>query len=66
MKHFRTESSADELAVGGAGDGLEHLGHGRPVLSVQIGVNFVKEVEWCWVTSLDGKNQGKSAKTYCC
>lgn len=42
VQHLGSESSANELPVGGVGDGLKHLGHGGTVLRVQIGVNLVK------------------------
>ena len=40
------------------------LGHSCPVLSVEVGVNFVKYVEGGWVRSLDGEDEGEGAKTF--
>lgn len=56
MQHFRPERCADKLAVGRVGDRLEHLGDGCPVLRVEVGVDFVEEVEGCWVAGLDGED----------
>ena len=56
VQHLRTESCADELAVSRVRDGLEHLCDGRSVLCIKVGVDFVEEVEGCWVASLDGED----------
>ena len=63
MQHLRTERRADELAVRRVRDGLEHLRDRRPVLRVQVGVDFIKKVEWCGIACLDGKDKGQRAKT---
>ena len=34
------------------------LGNGGAVLGVEIGVDFVKEVEWGGVAGLDGEDEG--------
>lgn len=39
--------------------------NGRAVLCVQVGVDFVKDVEGRRVSGLDGEDQGETAKTYC-
>lgn len=59
MQHLRPERRADELTVSRVRDGLEHLRHGRPVLRVQVGVDFVEEVERRRVAGLDGEDQGE-------
>lgn len=59
MQHLRPESRADELTVSRVRDGLEHLRHGCPVLRVQIGVDFIKEVEGSRIAGLDGEDQGE-------
>ncbi len=46
------------------GDRLQHVSDGGPVLRVEIGVNFVKEVKWRRVALLDGEHEGESAKTW--
>jgi hypothetical protein len=74
-QHLRSERRADELSAHAArpvlgvlaallrGDLLEHLRDGRAVLSVEVGVDFVEEVEGCWVTLLDGEDEGEGAQT---
>ena len=44
-------------------DGVQHLGDGGAVLRVEVGVNFVEEVEGRWVTALDGENESEGAET---
>lgn len=63
MQHLGTEGRADELTVGRVRDGLEHLRHGSTVLGVEVGVDFIEEVERGRVTGLDGEDQGQGAKT---
>lgn len=38
------------------------LGDGGAVLGVEVGVDFVEEVEGCWVAGLDGKDEGEGAE----
>ena len=33
------------------------------VLSIEIGVDLIKYVEWGWIGSLDGEDERESAKT---
>ena len=47
----------------GRGQGLQVLSNSSAVLSIEIGVNLIKYVEWGWVRSLDGKDKRESAKT---
>lgn len=63
MQHLRSERRADELAISRVGNRLQHLRHSGTVLSVEVGINFVKEVERCRVTGLDGEDQRQSAET---
>lgn len=56
VQHLRAEGRADELAVGGLRDGLEHLRHGGPVLGVEVGVDLVEEVERGRVAGLNGED----------
>lgn len=58
MKHLRPESCADKLAIGGVGNRLQHLSNGCTVLGVEVGVDFVEEVEWRWVAGLDCEDEG--------
>jgi hypothetical protein len=37
------------------------LGHCCSILRVEVGVNFVEEVEWRWITSLDCEDQRQGA-----
>ena len=64
MKHFRSERGADELSVRLLRDRLEHLRYGCAVLGVEVGIDFVEEVERCWIASLDSEDQSQGAKTY--
>lgn len=64
MQHLRSERGADELAVGGVGDGLEHLRHCRSVLRIQVGINLIEQIERRWVAGLDGEDERKSAETW--
>ena len=63
MKHLGAECGANELPVCRVGDGLEHLRHSCPILRIEIGIYFIKEIEWRGIACLDGKDQGKSAET---
>ena len=77
-QHLRSESRADELAahaavaivrVGAAllcRDLLEHLGDGCTILGIEVCVNFVEEVKGCWVTLLNGEDEGKCTQTWEC
>jgi hypothetical protein len=35
----------------------------RAVLGVEVGVNFIEEVEGCWIALLDGEDEGEGAQT---
>lgn len=52
--------------VGGTGraEGGQVFGHGGTILGVEIGIDFVENVEGCWVGGLDGENQGKRTETW--
>lgn len=63
MQHLRSEGCADKLAVSGVGNGLQHLCNGCTVLSVEVGVDFVEEVERCRVAGLDCEDKRESAET---
>jgi hypothetical protein len=39
------------------------LGDGCTVLGVEVGVDFVEEIEWGGVALLDGEDEGKGAQT---
>lgn len=56
MQHLRTECGANELSVRRVGYRLEHLRYGRPILSIEVSVDFVEEVEWCRIAGLDGED----------
>ena len=59
-EHLRAESGTDELAVQAVGlltaDVGEHLGDGGAVLGVEVGVDFVEEVEGGGIALLDGED----------
>tara|TARA_R110002003_G_scaffold104_5_gene8212 strand:- start:1503 stop:1796 length:294 start_codon:yes stop_codon:yes gene_type:complete len=61
--HLRSESSTNELAATIttlstlSTELLEHLGNSSTVLCVEIGINLVEEVEWCWVAFLDREDK---------
>lgn len=55
-QHLRSESRANELSVRRAF--RQHIRNRSSVLRVQIGVDFVEEVERCWVRGLDCENEG--------
>jgi hypothetical protein len=75
-EHFRSESRTDELTSGRSsfsilgfilrpvGEVQEVISHSCSILRVEIGINLVKDVEWCWVCGLDGEDEGKTAKTW--
>lgn len=60
QQHFRTEGSADKLSICSIRDGLQHLRNCCTVLSVQVGIDLVEQIERSRITSLDGENQRKS------
>jgi len=74
-QHLRSERRADELSTHAAcavlgvlaallrGNLLEHLRDRRAVLGVEVGVNFIEEVEGCWIALLDGEDEGEGAQT---
>jgi len=43
---------------------LQHLRDGSAVLRVQVGVDFVKEIEWRGIASLNGEHEREGAETY--
>lgn len=51
--------------MGGRGDVTEVVGDGGTVLGVEVGVDFVKEVEGGGVALLDGEDEGEGAETCC-
>lgn len=58
---LRTESRADVLHILRRVL-LNHLRNGATVLTVQIGIDLVKEIEWSRVAVLDSKDEGKGAE----
>lgn len=70
MEHLRPERRTDELPAASVfiaaavSDRFEHVGHRLAVLSVEIGVDFVKEIKRSWVAFLDGEDEGKGAETW--
>ena len=63
MQHLGPERRTDELAVRRVRNRLEHLRNSRPVLCVQVGIDFVKQVERCRIAGLDGEDECQSTKT---
>jgi hypothetical protein len=43
---------------------LEHLCDCSAVLGVEVGIDFVEEIEGCGVALLDGEDKGESAETW--
>ena len=64
MQHLRTEGGADKLPISLFRYRLEHLCNGRTVLGIEIGIDFVEEVERCWVASLDSEHEGQCTETW--
>lgn len=74
-QHLRPESRADELTAHATRaiisvlaallgrDFLEHLCYGCTVLSIEIGVDLVKEVKWRGIALLDRKDESKGTQT---
>jgi hypothetical protein len=69
-QHLRSESRADELAAHTARiicilgallsrDFLEHLCHGCTVLGIEVGVDFIEEVEGSWIALLDCEDESE-------
>jgi hypothetical protein len=75
-QHLRSERCADELSAHGAGavvrvlaallrgDLLEHLCDSRAVLGVEVGIDFVEEVEGGGIALLDGEDKGEGTQTW--
>ncbi len=67
-QHLRAKSGTDELPparIGGSvGDGSKHVGDGGAVLGVEVGVDFVEEVEGRGVALLDGEDEGEGAEAW--
>jgi len=70
-QHLGSKRRADKLAAaqaaflgrgGAVRYGLEHVGDGGAVLGVEVGVDFVEEVEGGRVALLDGEDEGKGAE----
>lgn len=66
--HLRPERRADKLptAVRGLRQRLQHAGDCSPVLRIQVGIDFIKKVEWRGIALLDGEDEGKGAETCGC
>ena len=79
LHHLRSERRANELrrrvlfsflfilvlGVVVAGRELaDHLRDGRAVLRVEVGVDFVEEVEGRWIAPLDCEDEGECAETF--
>jgi hypothetical protein len=47
QQHLRSERRANELSLFGTFG--QHLGNGGTVLGIEVCVDFVKEVEGCWI-----------------
>lgn len=68
VHHFGSEGRADELRTDSAivtwsRQHGKHVRNSSSVLSVEIGVDFVKEIERSRIAALNGKHERKSAKT---
>ena len=74
-QHLRSESRADELSTHAArtsvcilgtllsGDFLEHLCYSCAVLGIEIGVDFIEEVERSWIALLNCEDEGEGTQT---
>ena len=58
-----TESGADELCLLRLGDGVEQRRDGCSVLSVEVGVDLVKDDERRRLGGLKGKDEAEGAET---
>jgi len=64
-QHLGPKSRADELTIFGTlRDRLQHVCDCCAVLRVEVGVDFVEEVERRGITLLDCEDEGESAKTW--
>jgi hypothetical protein len=65
VNHFWPESGANKLSTvfiaGSFRQVFEHLSDSSSVLRVQVGIDFIKEIEWRWITALNGKNKTERA-----
>lgn len=71
QQHLGSESGTDELAAHACAlailtvllcrDLLEHLSNCGTVLGVEVGIDFVEEVEGCWIALLDRKDKCQCA-----
>jgi hypothetical protein len=70
MHHLRPERRTDELAASililasVPTQPLQHLRHSRAILRIEIGIDFIKQVEWRWVALLDRKDEGECAEGF--
>lgn len=76
VQHFRAERSADKLPshrpivfvrgilISSVGEVQQVVCNGCSILRIEIGVNFIENIEWRRVGGLDGENQGKTAQTW--
>jgi len=74
-QHLRPESRADKLSTHTARtsicilgtllgrDFLEHLCYGCAVLGIEIGVDFIEEVERSWIALLNCEDEGEGTQT---
>lgn len=68
--HFRPKRGTDKLSARLPALAtlstqlLQHLCHGRAILGVEVGVDFVKEVEGCGIALLDCEDQGERAERF--
>jgi hypothetical protein len=61
VDNLGTERRADELRLLRLGDVIQEAGHRRPVLSVQIGVDFVKDNKRAGLGGLEREDEAEGA-----
>lgn len=49
-------ASESDWQFGREKETAERTGNGRPAISVQVRIDLVEEIEWCWIALLDGKD----------
>ena len=54
------EEEKEDLTIS---DRSQHISNSSPVLRVEIGVDFIKEVEGRWIALLDCEDEGEGAET---
>jgi hypothetical protein len=66
-QHLRSECRADELPalvlVHCGRQLVEMFSDCSSILRIEVGINLIEEIEWRWITCLDGEDQRQGAQT---